>query len=253
MRKITILSIIATVCFIAAQGVFAGTYVGVMKGTICQAYVDYNDANTITVTAGYGECNGHYWEVTEPILHGMTSLTTSEDFHYIYIDDANSDYPYPTIIDSTAEPAWSNSNLGWYNGNNRCIGVVWSPQGSATIFSFNTNSSLMVISSGMKIVLQNGNPTGGWDFLETTAYIPLNAIAVSVSASNADWNGTVVARVAVYNRSETQILDDSYNGYASVTGWLQLVRNSPRDLIYMGENDDDNTFYVEITGYQIER
>jgi len=252
MRKITILSIIVTVCFIAAQGVFAGTYVGVPKGTICQAYVDYNDSNTVTITAGYGECNGNYWEITTPINHGMTSLTTSEDFHYIYIDDANSDYSQPTIIDSNTEPAWSDSKLGWYNGDDRCVGVVWTAAGSATIMHFSANSQMIFIVDGWyKQVLSNGNPNGADQLVTCAAYIPVNAISIGVIAAN---DSATQVEVATEDCLTARVTEYTYSsGYANARGWLMLKRNGSRNLVFKGANSDGNTFRIYLMGYQTER
>ena len=35
-------------------------------GTIQRSYVQYKDADTVTVSSGFGECSGYYWEITAP-------------------------------------------------------------------------------------------------------------------------------------------------------------------------------------------
>jgi hypothetical protein len=232
---------------------FGGTYFGLPKGTIYLAYVDYNDPNTIDVTAGYGECNGNYWEITTTTSHDLTSLASDEDFHYVYIDDANSCYPTPTLYDSTTEPSWSNSKLGWYNSNDRCIGVVWSPSSSTTILEFTTNSDLKYVyaANGPQPVT-NANPTGSAIFAEATAYTPVNTIAVKIQAWN---NSTGYCNVNVYADSNLSnvLRGNGYGGFTYAIGWITFKRGDSRDLYWLGEDNDNNLFNVRIDGYKIER
>jgi|GEM_PF-2323874 len=226
----------------------------VPKGMIHMAYVEYNDSDTIDVTVGYGECNGSYWEITSTTSHDMTSLASGEDWHYIYIDDSASSYPTPTIIDSTTEPAWSDSKLGYYNGDDRCIGVVWSSSGSATLDQFMSNSNgRYCVDDILKQVLDDGNPTNSWQTVEATAYIPVNAIAVYVQGQNFDVGpDSVRVEVSAYESGCPRAYNRSYYG-ACEFEWVDLERGSSRDLRYKGEDNDDNTFDVYIHGYQIER
>lgn len=241
----------------------ANSYLGVQKGMIHLAYVEYKDSDTVTITAGYGECNGHYWEVTEPIDYDMTGLTTAEDFHYIYIDDANSLYSDPIFTDSTTEPVWSNAKLGWYNGNNRCIGVVWSPAGSATILEYVITSDLKWMAKNtnqyIKLALQNGDPDGQDQFLECSDYSPVNSKAILIAASNADTNDTVFVQVhtsdSQYGKLRSNACSSAYDVTvtAAINGWLELPRGSSRDLYWSGDDNDNNVFSIHIDGFQIER
>jgi hypothetical protein len=235
----------------------ANSYFGVQKGMIHLAYVEYKDSDTVTVTSGYGECNGHYWEVSEPIDHDMTSLTTAEDFHYIYIDDANSIYADPIIIDNTTEPVWSNAKLGWYNGNDRCIGVVWSPAGSATIMEYVITPDIKWVSKNngeyIKMVLEDGNPNGAWNSVDCSSYIPVNAQAARIVAANTDPGAPCRVDIVTTDSYNIKMGVTSYNAQAMVREWLELPRGSSRGLLWNGDNDDDNGFYILVTGFQIER
>ena len=224
------------------------------KGTIHMAYVDYYDSNTITITAGYGECNQHTWEIQTPIQHDMTGLASTEDFHYIYIDDFDSNYPDVVIRDSTVEPEWSDSKLGWYDVNDRCIGTIWC-SGAYTIPIF-TNNSLNKYgnySDYIKQVLTNGNPNGTFQEVDASAYIPVNAIAVWVRALNKDTDGTVQVRITPYENCTMNLTQNSNSGEATAAGWLELPRRASGKLYWFGDDNDDNLFSVRICGFQIER
>jgi hypothetical protein len=246
-------------CLLVMLGTFAFgetayMYINMPAGTIHGAFVDYNDANSVDIAAGYGECNGHYWELTSTTRHDMISLDVN-DFSYIYIDDSASSYPAPTIIDSTTEPSWSDSKFGYYNGDDRCIGVVWS-QYDSTIKHFVGIPDLKIINcdaTPIRTVLTNGNPTGAGEFLETTAYIPKNAIAVRIHAWNKDTGGDCLVKVYAYGSGGSHLQASGYNGTATVVGWIELGRNSSRDLGWYGPDDDDNGYTIEVESYQIER
>jgi len=112
MKRSLFVSALLFIVLLSTHG-FAQLYISPLpKGKIHGANVTYFDSNTITIRTGYGECCGEYWEITSETNHDLTSLATGEDFHYIYIDDNDSSYPIPTIIDSTTEPVWSDSYQG---------------------------------------------------------------------------------------------------------------------------------------------
>jgi hypothetical protein len=253
MKKTTACVVTALVVLGCVLAIGAATYVGVPKGQLYHAYVTYSDADTVVVKPGYGECNGHYFEFTSDLVYDVNYIPTGEDFIYIYIDDDQSDYPYPTICDSITEPVWSDSKLGWYNGNDRCIGVVWTPAGSATIETFSNNSN-QLYAVAVKTVLSNGNPTGGnLEFLEASAYIPVNAIGVKIRADNTHTNGIVTVVVGPYDNPGGGWLNTMAHNATRLYGWIELTRNSSRDLSWWGNNDDNNLFNIAVTGYQIER
>jgi len=237
--------------------VFAATYVNVpAKGTIHRAFVEYYDTDTISIMTGYGECNGSYFEITNAVNHDMTSLATGEDFHYIYIDDSASDYPDPNIIDSTTEPTWTDTKMGWYNGDDRCIGVVWSPASTATLWSFVTNSKQKYWGDYYlkASLLSVGNPNGAAQTLEATAYIPVNAVAVNLYAGNTDTSDRVrVSVTPVANEGIRLGLTDCGYEYGQTVGWIDLKIGSSRDLEWTGDDNDNNSFNINIVGYQIER
>ncbi|MCP4153759.1 MAG: hypothetical protein GY757_38895, partial [bacterium] len=209
----------------------------------------------VTVTAGSGRCDGTEWEITTEIdvdLSGV--LPTGEDFIYIYIDDSASSYPTPTIIGSTTEPAWSDSKIGWYNGSDRCIGVVWSPDSSATVVDFSATADLECIVDDTTLIgwaVYLGNPNGSYQTAETTAYIPVNATKVRLNASNND-SGELQILVGAYENTACHLVSDGYNSIF-FSGWIELERGWSRDLKWSGQDNDNNNFCVSIIGYTIER
>ena len=244
----------AHIMFFLAGSVMAlaTSYVGLPKGTIYQAYVEYEDADSIVITAGYGECNGNYFEVTESRVYDVNYIPTGEDFIYIYVDDSESEYPSPAFCDSTAEPAWSDAKLGWYNGDDRCIGVVWTEDSSSEI-KFFTNNSNNRFMCHFGALLYHGSPVTSMTPLEATAYIPVNAKAVFVEAINYKYQGVVQIIVSSYENETMRILGWSYF-YTACSGWIELERGASRDLKYRGgEIGDTPNINIQLFGCEIER
>ena len=227
-----------------------------VKGYINGAYVVYSSSSSILVKSGNGECNGSAWEIssdTSVDLSGM--LPVGEDFVYIYIDDSASSYPTPTIIGSLTEPAYSDSNLGWYNGDDRCIGVIWvNSYGNIAEFQNNIQLEYLTTAENVQKVLEYGNPNGSWQSLETTAYIPVNATAVYISCQNSDTADPVRVIVATLETAFQYIeARDNSGGTIGTAGWLSMERGASRDLKWYGLDNDDNSFLIVIRGFRIER
>ena len=241
--------------FLAGCGLtFATSYVGVPKGSIYQAYVEYVDANSIQITAGYGECNGSYFEVTEPYVYDVNDIPTGEDFIYIYVDDSESDYPAAAFCDSIVEPEWSNAKLGWYNGSDRCIGVVWTEDSSGEIRYFTNNSDSKYIGEFKKVIYRGTAPTT-WQTLECTAYVPVNAKAVNFYCDNWDFDDWAAVGICAYENERSRIYCHAWQD-ANVSGWVELERGASRDFKYTGQSttqDEPNQLNIWIFGYQIER
>lgn len=225
------------------------------KAIIFGAEVVYKSSSQVTVREGSGRCNGSMWEITSEIDVDLSSvLPAGEDFLYIYIDDSASSYPTPTIVGSTTEPSFSSSQYGWYSGNDRCIGVVWCDSyGNIVDFQNNRNQEYILVGAYLKTVLSNGNPSGSNQTVETTAYIPVNANAVFVTASNSDTSASITVQVSPYENGGAAIKQRGYNTKLYAIGWLTLQRGWSRDLKWLGENDDDNSFEILIHGYRLER
>lgn len=253
MKKCVFIVCFAATLSLLSQSLFAQYFCPVPKGTIQRAYVEYENSGWVTIKTGYGECNGEYWEILTEKSHEMTTLTTAEGFHYIYIDDSASTYPEVEIIDSTTEPAWSDAKQGWYNGDDRCIGAVWSPSGSAIVAEFSTDGEGKYIYDTMiKYILNNGAPTGSWEFLDASDYTPVNANGILLWTAGQDVNATGRATVASSDNVNNVLTIFGYFGFETA-GWIFFQPGSDRDLQWWGYNDDEDLFRIMIYGYKIMR
>jgi hypothetical protein len=130
-------------------------------------FVDFNDAGSVKITSGTIEANRNIYTLSSDITHTMTSLTTAFDFHYIYIDDSASNPPTPVIIDTTTEPTFDSTRRGWYNGDDRMVGVVASRDTLTDINPFNIipRGKTILYQTGLEffqIMAANQAPTGTW-------------------------------------------------------------------------------------------
>ena len=234
---------------------FANNYtLPVPIGTIKGAEVTYNDSDTVTVKYGFGECSGFYWEIASPIDLDVT-VPSSLDIVYIYIDHSECTYPSVVLTSSTTEPTYSTSKLGWYNGDDRCIGFALTTDGS-TLLQFDTIGNIILYKHVGPYVAQNVDPNG-WTSYPATGYTtdvdtvtPVFAFKVRIEIRNTDINDVV----QVYARSVStydQIGNNSY--YTAICdGWI-ITGTTDRSLDIYGHNDDDNALSMRIHGVEIER
>jgi len=223
---------------------------GIISGT----FPVYESASSVTITAGYGKCSQAYWQMdTDKTLPLAGSIPSGEDFLYIYIDFAsvNSSSDNPAFYGSTTEPVYE--NFGWYKNKDRCIGVLWI-NSSGQIVNFQNNSRNEYIGIGpIKRVLENGSPGTSYKTLETTAYVPVNAIGIYIYARNIDADNTSVIMIAPFENTQSRLVNYSLKSWAATTGWLMLERGWSRDIKWYGADNDDNRFRIDFVGFRIER
>lgn len=225
--------------------------------------VRYNTTTSVKITSGSIEANTKSYTLASDTTHTFTSLASAFDFHYVYIDDSASTAPIPVFIDSITEPTFSDSKRGWYNGDDRLIGVVHSPAGSAIISYFSTdilsqkNIRNIVGRSALPVVASNMNPAGAWQVPNTNdgdIVTPVNATSLQLSMNNTDLGSTV----ALYATSKEQgdvnagVTNGSFESNLSetstiMTDWIAL--GATRKIYVTGLNDDDNFLTAWAFGY----
>ena len=211
-------------------------------------YVTYKDDNEIYVQPGNIDVNGTDVSITTQTAHTMTSMVNATaDFHYIYLAAAG------TITDSATEPAWSDAKFGWYNGDTRCIGVVWVPSATPAILVPFVSNILgeYAYNDYIKDLVSSGNPTGDWiDITTASDYLPINSISAKTFGYNTDAGSYVSVYISAYE-SKSFYTGMGGNGYyyCSIHGWVIL--GASRDLAWWGDDDDDNNFIVRVAGYKI--
>lgn len=234
------------------------------KGTIHNAQVVYKDADEVTIQAGYGECNGKYWEITAATdlsVATVISGVAGGNNVYIYIDDSASYYPTPTLVGSLDEPVWSDTKQGWYrqsigNEDDRMIGVIYIKD-TATLMNTDWvgGNKYFVTPPTLYVTLQtNGNPNGTWQDTSVNAanYLPVNAIGAYVYANNRDADSTCTIAVSSYDNYGQSVTEYTWgDGYCR--GWLYGKRGWSRRFKWFGADNDDNLFLVRIQGYEIDR
>ncbi len=252
-KKLIALTLISF--FVLTGVVWAGTYSTYpSRGSVKGANVLYNNTDTVTINTGYGECNGKYWEITNDITYQLTGIS-GEDFYYIYIDDSMASYPdldNDSFAHSNTEPAWSDTKFGWYNGNDRMIGVVWVKDDS-TISEFLTNPISdnkieITTKEAVKILINTnggvGTITGSWQNLDVSGttnsslYVPVNATDVKIYGYTYDGNSMARLRVS------PQVSSGNYNGisilsysFGCTVQWVAL--ESSRCIMWWSESNDE--------------
>ena len=234
-------------------------------GDVSGFVVEYDTTTDVLISAGKIEANGKVYELSSDDTHAMTGLIATQDFHYIYIDDSASTAPVAVFIDSTTEPAYSFAKQGWYNGNDRCIGVVVSEIGSAIVAPF------FAALEGEKVVkysvdrltfasmAENFVPTGSWQVPTNDGDVvtPVNAVQLYVHGRSDDIGS--FCEVSAVNKEMGDLHAGKDGAYvyteaydrASITSWLPL--GSTRKMYIAAQGDDDNALTFQSLGWAISR
>lgn len=233
-------------CFVVI-GLFPLHSRTIEKGYIKRANLEYHNETSIIITPGYGDCNGNFWEVENNIIYELTSLDSQEGFIYIYVDDANSNYPLPLFYDYSGEPEFNEEKKGWYNGNDRCIGTVWSPEGQTIIKKFRKDFvGGYTFNKAWKKIILNSFPPNYWEELDIKNICPVNTISLYLEIKNNNMSASGKAIVASSNETNTIILN---NDWEKLLDWIKM----DNDLILKWQGYVQASFDIYIRGYQIER
>jgi hypothetical protein len=230
--------------------------------------VKYSDSTNIAITSGNIEANGKLYTLSADTTHLMTSLAAGFDIHYIYLDDSESTAPTAVFYDSTTEPSYDHTRRGWYNGDDRLIGIVRSPAASATIQYFETkivSEEYIEMDLGRQDVLAlNMTPTGAWqepNTANTSGLVPVNASSFKVAMNNADTAAEVglyvaTAEMAAANPALTAGLIEKFN-YSNETSTTIttpfLALGASRNIKLGGQLDDANTLSMWLRGFGYRR
>jgi hypothetical protein len=215
----------------------------VLDGYIKHCWVNYHSTTSIVVSPGEGYCNGSYFAIESSVITNVAAtLTPAHDFLYIYVDDDGSSYPTPVIIDSTNEPTESATLHGWYNGNDRCIGVVEMTNSIIGVF---TNHHGVVLSTEVTLASAM-NPDGTWqtpDDAEGAAYFPVIADYGLLYGKTLDADSRCsFGCTAVESSGIANWWGSGFYTYQHIEwqGGFRIELGASRNLRVRASNDDDN-------------
>lgn len=237
---------------------------GEIKGTA----LIWVNSTTIKLAPGYGEINGNYWEVTpsDPLvttgyaLSGLTSTATGV-YQYIYISSASSTLPLITLRNSTTAPTRDATKLGWYDGNDRCIGVVWIlPSGALSQFLTVDEETYLcapaLIVSGGPVSTTYPGSLAAMNLTSSSQYLPVNVKRARMEISCDMGANNVLAEVHIISDDGTYLSKLPTSGYrkAIVGGWVDIARTASRNFRWFAYSSiSNNSVNIWINGYQIER
>lgn len=261
INMITRIILFCVACSVAAAGSFNRQPAGLIKG----ARLSWVSGTTIKVGVGFGENAGEYWEIVPEDAYAttgyaLTGLTTSANgvFQYLYIDKANSLFPSVALSNSMTAPAWRDIYMGWYNGQNRCVGAIWiKPDGNLVNFICPQDDvyrcTLMSITStgGVSTTWPNWN---AWD---CSSFVPVNAYEISAECTVTCNGPTFWAYCTAALKTGTELGTDRYEYSsisASVNDWLPLGRGAAREVLWQAFAQSTNGWTKRgLHGYKIER
>jgi hypothetical protein len=229
--------------------------------------VDYNADTVVDVEPGSLMCNGSPFRSTQTVEHTMTSLDTLHHFSYIYMDYSASTSPTNMVfIDNTNGPAYDDELDGWYQGNDRVIGVVLATNGASKVHHFASmpNGDYISTAAEPEQIASDMDPVHTWqtpDDFESSRYIPWNASHALILMQNKDAGGVAelsmdtVERIASLNPNPLHGNLAAYTAsswaFVSLSAWVSL--GPSRNIRFVGADDDDNLVNGYIMGWRLDR
>lgn len=267
MKKILVIAVVVLSGLSAYGASFNRQPAGMIKG----ARLARVSASTITVGVGYGDIKGNYWEVnpTDPLLtlgYTLTGLSTSTNgvFHYIYIDGMYSALPHISLKNSTTAPSWSDVDMGWYNGDDRCIGAVWVNSIGEIASFICTDDETYQVYFGVIYSVSNTNlinaidSTWNWNLVSISSYSPVNIksafACLSVYwSSGTKWTNCKAGLIRSDPLGGVRY-EDNGTATAAPSGWIDFYRNGTRSLAWAAfAPSTSGTVTIELRAYKIER
>lgn len=221
----------------------------------------YNNTTKINLSEGAGYCGTNYFYSTVAVEVTCSGIGAGIDFYYIYVDDDASTYPAsPTFIASTTEPTetFSASQIGWYNGNDRCVAAVKTESSAITDFR---NIEQTYYPSEWKQLASDLNPGANWlamDDILLNTIVPVNVESASIWAKSEDSGSDATVKLSAFDE-DTVGTAHGFAAYwteeadsAIFYGWVSVGDNVT--LLVGAESDDDaGSIDVWYNGYRIKR
>jgi hypothetical protein len=235
-------------------------------GYISGAVVGYGTTLDISISAGAVECNGKSY-IFAATSHTMTTLTTSFDLHYVYIDDSASAPPTPIFYDSVSEPVWDENKKGWYhtNGEDRMIGVVPSRNAAAEVGNIAASalSDKVIFESvtrdDLPQMAQNIVADSTWrspNLNDGSIVTPVNATAIQFLVYNSDPGDTIGIYVTTAEAAAISLPGFPFilvGGYGYTSQMAVMNLGASRNLKISGLIGDDNAIGMNALGFYYSR
>jgi len=216
---------------------------GYLNGMLCR----YNADDSIIVSSGKADVNRTLVEFTSDQTLTWT-VSSASDYYYIMLASNG------TLSASTTEPTWNDTLHGLYDGSsNRCLGAVWADAtNDVEDFFEDDKRTFFYLTSGKYIIdlITTGNPDGTYITQEATAYFPVSTNGMLVLAFNSS-SGACRVYLEAYEYSVGRLRNDGYQA-AAVFGLLEIKTSDSRDLKWLGNNTDNNTFTIRVAGYRMQ-
>lgn len=222
-----------------------------LAGFLSRTKFTYVDADTITLQSARYHHNGTAEQITKwdsALTYnfgsggsnaGSENLGASE-IHYLYIDDSElsgSTITAARLINNTTAPTFSATELGWYNGNDKCIGAFLT-DGSSNLLEFIHTNDIFWYANHIQ-ELTDGSNTAFTD-VDMTSSVPRFATKIKLFAISSSGNGQTGE---AYWRT---------NGQTSSTGhFIGTHARSNNRLSYIDNQFDVVSDSLQVIEYQI--
>jgi len=235
-----------------------------ISGALLRGFADgfvvkYDTTTRVIITSGSFESDGIIYTLVGDTTHTLTSLASGDDFHYLLLNKATSTPSVPLFLDTTTEPVFDPVRRGWYVGDNRVVGVIFSPDASATILyfdAFGETGNFIKNSIGIVQVIAVGmNPDGTFqtpNVAESSVFVPVNGVEALIAVSNTDANSSVFISIA--NNEAVAVVGGAGNQFTTAAVGITVMQywialGASRNVKLSGSDSDENNLSAQVKGY----
>ncbi len=241
---------------------------GNIAGFINRAWVSSTGANEAVISEGEGMALGKYWRIETVITNTAASVPAGRDFVHYFIDDSDTTYPTNVAItNALTVPIWNKTRAGYYNGNDRYIGSLYTDvSGAAFAFQSNEGGRTM-LGTDVSQVHSSAVPNVTWtvpNLLDGSVVTPFSAVEALIHVKDDDNAGILTAAVTIKEIADVDViitLDGEGPRFAtvinhsdiegSVSGWSVLGPSRDIRIYSTGSPTSGNLF--QILGWGIRR
>lgn len=205
-------------------------FLAALPGLLRRSKFRWKDADEIYIGPGAYHLDG----TDEIIVQWSSELTFqfqnlgASDWSYLYIDDsavqtaATHVLTASEFIDSTTEPAWSDTKHGWYNGNDRCIFAVLTSGASAILEFFHDGGDLVVLADQITSMAATDLADETWTDVTVAAPKFSTRILLTVMVDQVDGSASYYWRTNGQTGTTGHLIGGTHSGAVALDPYVQF-------------------------------
>jgi hypothetical protein len=218
------------------MGVGIGSSSSVEKGKQ-SIKIEYKSDNEVYVNPGFADIKGTTVEIdTKTTISGSYSANT---WYYVYLDSVGS------ITTSSGIPTIDYNNMGYYDGNNRCIGFFGTDPSSSVIYPFSIHRGNYVLEGAWDI-------DTAWDVIDhdgktLTLNVPLgNLLCEAYIFGRSDSSVDVIVFAKNADKVNGKLVGESISTSYYFNNTFTITCSDNKQIVIYSDEDNTHVFRMRL-------